>query len=103
MSSKRRTKAIAAPAVPPSMVRNTELIGVDEGGNMSLWQRGDVQPITKFGGNGPWIESAHYVIRWKGHAITVHCSGPRHGTIGVQFMCSGIKVHRMLCAALCCP
>jgi hypothetical protein len=86
----RRTKAPAPPpAVPAPIIRNTELIGLDEEGNMSLWQRGDVQPITEFGGSGPYIESAHYVIQWKGHAITVHCNGSRYGNIRVLFMCGG--------------
>jgi hypothetical protein len=71
------------------MIRNTELIGVDEDGNMALWQRGNVQPVTAFESNGGWIQSGHYVIQWKGHAITVHCSGSRYGNIHVLFMRSG--------------
>jgi hypothetical protein len=70
------------------MVRDVELIGVDEDGNMALWASGDVQPLSQFGGSGPYIESAHYVIQWKGHAITVHCNGSRYGNINVLFMCS---------------
>jgi hypothetical protein len=93
MSAPRRaTRPTKAPAPPPAapapMIRNTELIGLDEDGNMSLWDTGDVQPLTEFGGSGPYIEGAHYVIQWKGHAITVHCNGSRYGNIRVLFMCS---------------
>jgi hypothetical protein len=92
----RRTKALAPPpASPAPMIRNTELIGVDEDGNMALWSRGDVQPITEFERGGPYIESAHYVIQWKGHAITVHCNGPRYGNINVLFMCSASNTQQI--------
>ena len=85
----RRIKALAPPpAALAPVIRNTELIGLDEEGNMSLWQRGNVQPITEFERNGQWIEGGHYVIQWKGHAITVHCNGSAFGSISVQFMCS---------------
>ena len=40
------------------------------------------------GSGEPWIESGHYVIEWKGHAITVHCGNFIDGTISVLFMCS---------------
>jgi hypothetical protein len=92
----RRTKAAAPPPVAaPPMIRNTELIGLDEDGNMSLWQRGNVQPVTEFERVGPWIQGGHYVIQWRGHAITVHCNGPAFGTISVQFMCSRNWVARL--------
>jgi hypothetical protein len=87
----RRTKAVTGlpPALPTSPeVRETELIGVDEDGNMTLWQVGNVQPVTAFETDGIWIKGGHYVIQWKGHAITVHCNGGVGGLISVQFMCS---------------
>jgi hypothetical protein len=63
----RRTKATAPPPVAaPPMIRNTELIGLDEDGNMSLWQRGNVQPVTEFERIGPWIEGGLYVIQRRG-------------------------------------
>ncbi len=88
-ASRRKKTADNPPSTLAPILRDVELIGVDEDGNMSLWQRGDVQPITEFGGDGHWIESAHYVIEWKGHAITVQCRGSRYGSICVLFMCGG--------------
>lgn len=68
--------------------REMELIGCDEDGRMSLWDVGMVQPVTTFKSNGRWIESGHYVIQWKGHAITVHCGNFAGGSISLLFMCS---------------
>lgn len=70
-----------------STLRETELIGLSDDGRMILWKTGAVQPISTFPTKGPWIVSDHYVIDWKGHAITVHCSNLSDGMIGVQFMC----------------
>ncbi len=71
--------------------REMELIGVDEEGRMSLWDTGLVQPVSAFTTTegGQYIESGHYVIEWKGHAITVHCGNRTDGTVSVLFMCSG--------------
>ncbi len=90
---KKRAKltAIPAPAIAVAAeTRTTELIGVDEDGNMALWSVGEVLPISAFPivGEGWFIESAHYVIQWKGHAITVHCCGQVGKLIEVLFMCS---------------
>jgi hypothetical protein len=82
-------RAKAAPPLPASAEpRMTELIGLDEDGNMALWDTGNVQPVTAFEVDGRWIKSGHYVIQWKGHAITVHCGNTAGGLISVQFMCS---------------
>ncbi len=72
-------------------LREMELIGVDEDGNMSLWSTGMVQPVSAFRtcDGGQSIDGGHYVIEWKGHAITVHCGNRTDGTVSVQFMCSG--------------
>jgi len=71
--------------------REMELIGVDEDGQMSLWDTGLVQPVSAFETTegGQYIESGHYVIEWKGHAITVHCGNRTDGTVSILFMCSG--------------
>jgi hypothetical protein len=98
-ATRRKKAAAALPPAPPILpeVRETELIGVDEDGNMSLWQVGNVQPVTAFETDCVWIKSAHYVIQWKGHAITVHCSGWAGGMLGVLFMCSRGAEVRMPC------
>jgi hypothetical protein len=59
---------------------------------MSLWDVGMVRPVTRFKSNGRWIEGGHYVIQWKGHAITVHCGNFTDGSISLQFMCSRAPV-----------
>ncbi len=76
-------------AVPET--RTMELIGVDENGVMSLWDTGQVRPVAAFDttGGGQWIKSGHYVIDWKGYAITVHCGNFTNGSVSVLFMCSG--------------
>lgn len=72
----------------PVGTRNTELIGMDTDGQMYLWSTGNVRPITAFEiVAGRYIKNAHYVIQWKGQAITVHCSG-RCPSVIVQFMCN---------------
>jgi hypothetical protein len=78
-------RPVAAPE--PRMM---ELIGVDEDGVMSLWSTGNVQPVTAFEttNGGRWIKSGHYVIDWKGHAITVHCGNFINGRVSLLFMCS---------------
>jgi hypothetical protein len=86
---RKRAQADLPPALPTlPEARETELIGVDEDGNMSLWQVGNVRPVTAFETDGIWIKGGHYVIQWKGHAITVHCNGGVGGLISLQFMCS---------------
>jgi hypothetical protein len=100
----KRTKAadgIRPPALPATLAtRRQELIGVDEDGYMSLWDVGDVQPITAFESDTdyPWmIEGGHYVIQWKGHAITVCLSNTLGDGIDVRFMCSAagsLRMHR---------
>jgi hypothetical protein len=65
------------------------LIGLTDDGRMVLWSTGDVQPISKFPLQGSWIVSGHYVIDWKGHAITVHCGNMTDGNVSLLFMCSG--------------
>ena len=52
--------------MPTAQLRRQELIGLDEEGNMSLWDTGDVLPVQAFEADGPWIKSGHYVIDWKG-------------------------------------
>jgi hypothetical protein len=86
-----RTKApkLQAAAEP----RETELIGLAEDGRMIFWQNGLVRPIAAFQGyqrdGRRWIRDGHYVIEWKGHAITVHCSNSSAAeTVHVLFMCS---------------
>jgi len=70
--------------------RMTELIGLTDDGRMILWDNGMVQPVSRFETieRGRWIESGHYVIDWKGHAITVHCGNYVNGDVSVLFMCS---------------
>jgi hypothetical protein len=76
--------------------RTTELIGMDEDGRMYLWDTGEVRPITAFESDADGlIKHGHYVIQWKGHAITVHCGMALvRGVwrISVQFMCSDAPV-----------
>ena len=83
-----RPRRRKAPKAPASGVRKTELIGLTDDGRMVLWSTGDVLPISKFPLDGPWIKSAHYVINWKGHAITVHLGNMTDGNVSLQFMCS---------------
>ncbi len=90
--SARRNKSAMAPHPPASPAqpetRMTELIGLDEDGNMSLWAVGEVRPVSRFEGNGPWIDGGYYVVQWKGHAITVHCGNVTGRLVSVLFMCS---------------
>jgi hypothetical protein len=87
-----------------SGTRTTELIGMDTDGRMYLWDTGEVRPISAFeSGADGHIKSAHYVIKWKDHAITVHCGNVRiHGRrkVSVQFMCSDGPVLYMPRAAV---
>lgn len=97
-----------APKLKPTPApRTTELIGLTEDGRMVLWnENGQVQPVSKFETieNGRWIASGHYVIDYKGHAITVHCGNMADGSVSLQFMCnraairsfSRAEVERML-------
>jgi hypothetical protein len=94
MPIRKRPHRRKAPTVPESTTpRETELIGLAEDGRMVLWGTGVVRPISRFeNSTGTFIKSGHYVIEWKGHAITVHCGNMmredgRWG-IGIQFMCS---------------
>jgi hypothetical protein len=88
--------APAAIAMPKP--RETELIGCDEDGNMSVWSTGQVQPVSHFELTQDfYIKSGHYVIDWKGHAITVHCGNYADGNVSVRFMCSEgetLSMHR---------
>jgi hypothetical protein len=88
--AKRASLPVDIRPLPQSETRTTELIGVDEDGVMSLWSVGEVRPITAFRttDEGRWIKSGHYVIDWKGHAITVHCGNLINGGVSVLFMCS---------------
>jgi hypothetical protein len=88
---KKAVHPVKPPALAPLETRRQELIGCDEDGNMSLWDTGNVRPLTAFEPhNPPWmIDSGHYVIEWKGHAITVHLGNATGGRITVLFMCSG--------------
>ena len=90
-TSKRPHRRKPPKIEPPSEPRKTELIGLTGDGRMVLWDEGMVQPIDRFPTKGPWIESGHYVIDWKGHAITVHCGNMTDGRIGVLFMCSALS------------
>lgn len=89
---KRPDRRKAPKAASSAELRKTELIGLTDDGRMVLWDTGMVRPIGRFemtGGN--FIKSGHYVIEWKGHAITVHCGNEMRGGrwgIGVLFMCS---------------
>lgn len=90
MSAQRaRPKRASAPIEP----RKTELIGLTEDGRKVLWSTGMVRPVSTFetSAGGKWIKSGHYVIDWKGHAITVHCGNVADGTVSVQFMCMGLS------------
>jgi hypothetical protein len=89
MSTPRPRKAPKLKAEPEA--REVELIGCDEDGWMSLWSVGMVRPVTRFESHGRWIEDGHYVIQWKGHAITVHCGNFADGTVSVLFMCSRLR------------
>jgi hypothetical protein len=84
---RRKAPKISELAAP----RKTELIGLTDDGRMVLWDTGMVRPISRFESDGRFIKSGHYVIEWKGHAITVHCGNQMRGArwgIGVLFMCS---------------
>ena len=86
---RKAPKVAAQPAL-----RKTELIGLTDDGRMVLWDTGMVKPVNRFETSRsgvPFIDSGHYVIDWKGHAITVHCDNELRGgrwVVGVQFMCS---------------
>lgn len=83
------------PAMParPSIVhptRTTDLIGLTDDGRLVLWSAAaQVRPMTVHPTKGAPPANGHYVIEWKGHAITVHLSGQGGGKTCVQFMCSG--------------
>jgi hypothetical protein len=89
--------AIRAPAAAPSTeLRKTELIGLTDDGRMVLWSTENVRPVSAFATTKRgYIDGGHFVIEWKGHAITVHCgnydSTPQSGLISVQFMCNGAR------------
>ena len=72
--------------------RDMELIGLDVDGRMSLWDVGKVEPVDRFGyfmdSGVRRIHEGHYVIDWKGYAITVHCCSDFTGNVRVQFMCN---------------
>ena len=70
--------------------RMTELIGLTADGRMVLWATGMVQPVSRFkaASDSRYIEDGHYVINWRGHAITVHCGNFSSGAVSVLFMCS---------------
>ena len=74
-------------AQPPRM---TELIGLTDDGRLVLWDTSLVQPVDRFEttDDGRWIEGGHYVIEWKGHAVTVHCGNMGNGNVSLLFMCS---------------
>ena len=69
-------------------------MGLADDGRMVLWDVGMVRPISRFEvSTPPFIKSGHYVIDWKGHAITVHCGSEMRGGrwgIGIQFMCGSV-------------
>jgi hypothetical protein len=91
---KRPDRAKAPRLRPAAELRETELIGLAEDGRMIFWQNGLVRPITAFRTSEShgrrWIRDGHYVIEWKGHAITVYCSNTSSAakSVVVQFMCS---------------
>ena len=90
----KRTSMSGAPPLPspPHPARTTDLIGLTTDGRLVLWQAAaEVRPISAFRTDGVWIISGHYVIEWKGHAITVHCANMTDGSVGVQFMCGALK------------
>ena len=72
--------------------RDMDLIGLDVDGRMSLWDVGKVKPVKRFDyfmdTGVRRIHAGHYVIDWKGYAITVHCGNNIDGTVSVLFMCS---------------
>ena len=78
------------PPAPAAEPRLTELIGLTDDGRMVLWDTQPVLPMSKFPtkteGGREWIIGHHYVIGWKGHAITVHCSNTMDGLVHVMFM-----------------
>jgi hypothetical protein len=85
---------------PVTNVPGQELIGVDEAGNMSLWATGTIKPLSALENNASspaYIDGGHYVIWWKGHAITVHLSGSRTGLLEVLFMCGNLMKANLLC------
>jgi hypothetical protein len=86
----RPRKAPKVVATPPT--RKTELIGLAEDGRMFVWSEGEVQPVSAFetSDGGHWIKSGHYVLNWKGHAITAYCGNMADGNVSVQIMCSGL-------------
>ena len=102
MSARRPRRAKALATTEPRM---TELIGLTADGRKVLWSTDWVRPVSAFetSDGGRWIKSGHYVIDWKGHAITVHCGNCADETVSVQFMCmegvlymSRHEVERML-------
>jgi hypothetical protein len=82
-----------APTVAPQPPRKMELIGLTNDGRMLLWIPAWFSRSTasrhRLAGK-PFIVGGHYVIEWKAHAITVHCSSVLSGgrwCVGVLFMC----------------
>ena len=66
-----------------------ELHGMDVDGKLYRWSDGNVQPVDQFQADASGhIEGGHYVIGWKGHAVTVHCHSAGEDYIGVSFMCN---------------
>ncbi len=76
--------------LPP--VQTMELLGLGPDGHLYVWQdKAQVQPLSHFPDEpGRLFSSGHYLIEWKGHAITVHCGLSCYGQVVVQFMCGGL-------------
>lgn len=91
MSTRRR--AARAPAklplpAEPAPTRAMELIGLTDDDRMVLWDTGEVRPVSAFETHPDgYIVGGHYVIDWRGHAITVHCGNTTGGGVLVMFMC----------------
>ena len=90
--SKRPGATGGAGTVPPPLVQTTrtmDLIGLTDDGRLVLWSEAQqVRPITAFPTNGHSIESGHYVLNWKNHAVTAHLTTGAAGSVVVQFMCN---------------
>ena len=63
-----------------------------------------MEAITRFPTDGALIVEGHYLVENEGEPVTVHCSNPADGRVGVQYMCGGgtlyatrKDVERMLC------
>ena len=68
--------------------RQTELIGLTEDGRLVLWDVGLVRPINRLPMDGALIKSGHYVIEWRGRAITVHLGNAARRRVSVLFVCN---------------